>query len=230
MGVDAREKYQFQTPHSEGDSIANMQLSCFFCFENSTDGGATILLNVDEASEGWGLLREQLTKILPGSKPLSRGEAVRARALYRLRSPDDYAVPDDQMVQELQTAIPGLRLSSVLTKAKKAFSVILKRDVNVLWDSIGNVDHSALEAFVPMLEHSELLKTPANGLELSQLDKYFHRRLWRSGADYAALFRDKIVRQLQAGDLVIQNNLTWAHSVSNWTPESGTRRIGAAFA
>jgi hypothetical protein len=230
MSVGSVGGYQFHTPHSEGSSITNIQLSCFFCLENSTDGGDTILMNVNEESEGWDLLREQVTKILPESKPLSRGEAVRARALYRLRSLDDYVVPDDRIVQELQAAIPGLRLASVLTKAQKAHSIILKRDVNVLWATIGNVDQSSLEPFVQMLQHSGLLKIPANGLESSQLDLYFPGRVWRSGADYTALFRDRIVVKLEPGDLVIQNNLTWPHAVNNWTPESGTRRIAAAFA
>jgi hypothetical protein len=222
--------YQFHTPHSEGSSITNIQLSCFFCFENSTDGGDTILTNVNEASEEWGRLREQVTKILPGSKPLSRGEAVRARALYRLRSSDDYVVPDDRIVQELQATIPGLRLASVLARAQKAYSIILKRDVNVLWSTIGNVDQSSLEPFARMLQHSGLLKMPAKGLEFSQLDLYFPGRIWRSGADYTALFRDRIVLKLRPGDLVIQNNLTWPHAVNNWTPDSGSRRIAAAFA
>ncbi len=230
MSVGSLDEYQFHTPHSEGSSIANIQLSCFFCFENSTDGGDTILMNVNDASEGWGLLREQVTKISPGSKPLSRGEWVRARALYRLRSPDDYVAPDDRIVLELQPAIPGLRLSSVLTKAQRAYSIILKRDVNVLWDSIGNVDQSSLEPFVQMLQHSGLLKIPADGLEFSQADLYFPRRVWRSGVDYTALFQDRIVLKLEPGDLVIQNNLTWAHAVNNWTPKSGIRKIGAAFA
>jgi hypothetical protein len=35
---------------------------------------------------------------------------------------------------------------------------------------------------------------------------------------------------MAGGDLVIYNNLTWAHSVANWSPDSGTRRVIAAFA
>jgi hypothetical protein len=35
---------------------------------------------------------------------------------------------------------------------------------------------------------------------------------------------------LTRGDLIILNNLTWAHSVANWRPESGVRNVSAAFA
>jgi hypothetical protein len=230
MTVNSRQDYQFITPHSEGDRLSNMQLACFFCFENSTDGGETILLNVDDASEAWALLRELVIKMLPGSKPLSRGEAARAKALYRLRSPNDYLISDDKIVREAKSAIPGLLLASVLTKVQKTYSPILKRDVNVVWDNIGSVDQSCLQAFVRMLQDSELLKIPPSGFELRTLDSYFYRRIWSSGADYENLFQGKIVLKLKAGDLVIQNNLTWVHGVNNWTSGSGTRRVGAAFA
>lgn len=230
MSVNSREDYQFVTPHSEGDRISNMQLSCFYCFENSKDGGETILLNIDDTSEAWGLLREKTTKILPGSKPLSRGMITRAKALYRLSSPDDYLVPDDQIVAEVKSEIPGLLLAIVMARPKRSFSLLLGRDVNVLWDNIGSVDQSCLHFFVRMLQERELLKFPPDGFELHQLDPVNAGRSWCSGADYEKLFCDEIILKLKPGDLVILNNLTWAHAVNNWTSAPGTRRIAVALA
>src|SRR5438270_10966793 len=43
MSVNTRSDYQFIPWHSEGNSFTPMQLAAFFCYENSTDGGETIL-------------------------------------------------------------------------------------------------------------------------------------------------------------------------------------------
>jgi len=50
MTVDKRKDYQFVSPHSEGSSFINMQLAAFYCYENTIDGGETILMNVDQSS------------------------------------------------------------------------------------------------------------------------------------------------------------------------------------
>src|SRR5215469_12428472 len=39
MTVNERHDYQFVAPHSEGSRSQRMQLSSFYCHENSTDGG-----------------------------------------------------------------------------------------------------------------------------------------------------------------------------------------------
>src|SRR5262249_26878908 len=59
MSVTQRSDYQFVCPHSEGNSFGNMQLASFFCYENSTDGGESILMNVDESSTLWPSLLEK---------------------------------------------------------------------------------------------------------------------------------------------------------------------------
>jgi len=57
MSVNERNDYQFIPPHSEGNHLMNMQLAAFFCYENSTDGGVTVLLNINETFNEWHKLR-----------------------------------------------------------------------------------------------------------------------------------------------------------------------------
>src|SRR6266436_10249792 len=110
MSVNNRNDYQFITPHSEGDSFVGMQLAAFLCYENNTDGGETMLMNVDSCSEAWSVLRERARRSRPLERPLPTSAISRARALYRINLPADTVQPDDQMLGEWQTDIPNLRL------------------------------------------------------------------------------------------------------------------------
>src|SRR5690606_9521241 len=47
MSVNKRKDYEFVPPHSEGSSFTNIQLASRY--ENNTDGGETILMNVDQS-------------------------------------------------------------------------------------------------------------------------------------------------------------------------------------
>src|SRR4051812_18174323 len=60
MTVNKRTDYQFVTPHSEGHSLNGIQLAGFFCHENTTDGGESILMNVDDMSILWESRRERV--------------------------------------------------------------------------------------------------------------------------------------------------------------------------
>jgi hypothetical protein len=229
MTVNRRLDYQCVTPHSEGSSFTGMQLSSFFCSENSTDGGETILLNVDDAGSGWQSVREQLKRGRL-DKSLAQHEIVRARGLYQLNLPADMLKVDDQILREHETKIPGLTVVDVLAKPVKTYSRVLDRNVNVFWSTIDTADFDSASEYARILRESGLLKEPPGGLELNQLDSTAVQRVWHSGVKYTQLFKCKITRKLAAGELIIQNNLTWAHAANNWSPDSGTRNITASFA
>jgi hypothetical protein len=229
MTVNKRGEYQFIPPHSEGDSFTNMQLASFYCFENSTDGGETILMNVDDASEAWKHLRERITRLAPGSKPLRPAVLKQATALHHLHSPPD-VLPDDEILGERKSSIPGLMLVDVLAKPRRTRSTILGKEVRAYWQSIAIPDHDALHAYVSLLNLGKLLRHPQGNLELRQMDNVAEHRIWSSNADYQHLFKCKITHKLTSGDLILQNNLTWTHAVSNWSPGSGVRNVSAAFA
>jgi hypothetical protein len=229
MTVNDRSGYQFIPPHSEGDSFINMQLASFYCFENSTDGGETLLMNVNDSSPVWQTLREQVTRIAPQSRSLSPAELNQARGLYRLRSASK-VLPDDRVIRERPTATAGLTLADVLAPVRKTRSLILDRDLHAYWVSIAIMDHDALPFFVSILKQADLLREPAGGMDVRQMDNAASQRLWASGVDYNDLFTCKIRHKLVSGDLILHNNLTWTHSASNWTPGSGVRKVAAAFA
>lgn len=230
MSVNSRTDYQFISPHSEGTSSAGMQLAAFYCYENSTNGGETILMNVDGESTAWQALREKATRARPASRRLSSDEVKRARALYGLRLPGDILRDDDQILAEMTSKISGLSLVEVLARPVRTYSCILDRNLYACWDSIGSIDHELASAYTRLLKQWGLLKEPADGLEAHQMDAAGPRRLWQSGIDYRQIFKSRITYKLEARDLIIQNNVTWTHSAANWSPDSGTRNIAAAFA
>jgi hypothetical protein len=230
MSVNSRAPYQFISPHSEGASSAGMQLDSFYCYENSTDGGETVLINVDGESSAWQGLKELVTRVKSVSRRLSPDEAARARALYGVRVPADTVRDDDRIISEMKSAIRGLDLVEVLAEPVRTYSCILDRDLYALWDSVGTIDHDVAFMFAHLLRRWGLLKEPPDGFGVTEMDCAANRRLWRSGFDFARIFKSRITRKLSPKDLVIQNNLTWTHAVANWSPDSGTRNIAAAFA
>jgi len=229
MSVDRRNDYQAIPPHSEGSSFIGMQLAAFYCYENTTDGGVTILMNVDGSSAIWQSLREYVKKGMV-SRSLSSNEIARVRSLYQVNMPADVLRDDDQILGKRSTDIPGLTIFNVLAMPKKTYSRILTRELYVLWDSISNIDGDSVIQYTNLLRQCGLLKEPPGGLDLQKLDNTSAQHLWRSGVHYSHLFKCKITLKLSPGDFVLLNNLTWAHSVSNWSPGSGIRKIAAAFA
>jgi hypothetical protein len=207
-----------------------MQLAAFYCYENSTDGGETILMNVDGSSAIWQSLRENVRRGRVLSRSLSSSEIARVRGLYQVNMPGDALRDDDQILEERSTDIPGLTIFNVLAKPKKTYSRILSRDLYVLWDSISNIDGDSANQYTNLLRQCGLLKEPPGGLDLQKMDNTFVRHVWRSGVDYSQIFKCKITLKLSPGDFLIQNNLTWAHSVSNWSPGSGRRKMAVSFA
>jgi hypothetical protein len=231
MSVNERLDYQFVAPHCEGSRAQRMQLAAFFCYENSTDGGETILMNVDDASNVWPSLREKVRRgRLQQSKMLTQREILRARGQYGLNLPEDLVKDDDQIVHEQETTIPGLSVAEVLAKPERAYSRVLDTNRYVYWDTVASVDSDAAVEYIQLLKQYGLFKEPDGGLELNQMDSQAPQRIWRSGVGYSELFKCKITIKLAPGDLIIQNNFTWAHAVNNWSPGSGTRKIAASFA
>jgi hypothetical protein len=230
MSVNKRKEYRFVPPHSEGHRLANMQLASFFCFENSTDGGETILMNVDDSSDLWPSFREEVKKARLQSRVLSQRESLQARGQYHLNLPGDLVQDDDILLCEHETDIPGLLRLDVLSKPVRAYSKIAERSVYAYWDSISSIDFDSAAEFKSLLSVSGLLKEPPGGLDLSRIDSEAGRRLFHSGVKFSELFKGRITRKLQPGDLVIMNNLTWTHAANNWSPKSGIRNIAASFA
>lgn len=230
MSVNERSEYQFVAAHSEGSVFVGMQLASFYCYDNTTDGGVTILFNVDGASDVWHSLREKVRRGIV-SNTLADHQTVRARGLYRLNLPDDLLDHEnDQVLREVESKIPNLAIVDALAKPRKIYSRILERELFAYWDSIANIDRDALAEYVDVLRDRQLLREPLGGLPIDHMDIASRRRLGHFGSDYQKLFKCKLVHKLCRGDMVIFNNITWAHSASNWSPGSGIRKVAASFA
>jgi hypothetical protein len=230
MSVNTRSDYQFIPWHSEGNSFTRMQLAAFFCYENSTDGGETILMNIDDSSDVWPSLREKAKRGKVASRSLSPQEIARVRGLYQLSMPADVLRNDDRVLEERPTDIPGLTVLSVLAQPRRTYSQVLGRDSYALWDSIASIDSDSADQYAALLKARGLLKQPPDGRSIREMDNTAVRHIWCSGVDYSRIFKCKLTLKLSAGDFIIQNNITWAHSACNWSPGSGTRKLAASFA
>lgn len=230
MSVNKRNEYQFIPPHSEGNHRTNIQLASFFAVENTTDGGETILFNTRQDSSAWSALREVVTKCDVGNRKLSAQEIMQAKMMLNVRVPEDLLTQQDVVISEKDAPAPGVKLFDVLEPLQKVRSIILNRDCYVYWDSVASLDFDSGIEYFNFLKLSGLFKEPESNLDITKLDNAYPRRLWSSGVNYDSLFKSKVTRKLVAGDLIIMNNLTWAHSTNNWTPESGRRKVAAAFA
>ena len=232
MSVNARKDYQCILPHCEGRSFTNLQLVSFFCYENTTDGGHTVLFNIDEASQVWGSLREHV-KRGRANRQLTEGEIARARMKYHLHLPEDYLQAGDRVLREHETDVAGLTVVDALVMPRKTHSKILGRELFAFWSSMKSTDSNLYRDFVSLLRRWNIYIEPPPEAEIAQQeatgaggkgDRHDPRML------YEKLFKYKIVRKLTPGDLVIMNNQTWTHAANNWSPGSGVRRIGVAIA
>jgi hypothetical protein len=228
MTVNRRRDYQFVCPHSEGGSFDHFQLASFYCYENSTDGGETILMSTNQDTDLWQTLREKVHRGR-SSRALTHGEIVRIKMEHRLDMPQDSLMPDDEILSE-RVVDAGFSVCQVLATPKKTYSEILGRELYAYWTDIESLDLDSLQQFHDFLAYNKLLKLPAQGIPLEQMDDQQGARVRRFGSDYAQLFKSRITHKLAPGEFIILNNLTWAHAVNNWTPGLGTRRVVAAFA
>ncbi|MCC3721469.1 TauD/TfdA family dioxygenase [Rouxiella badensis] len=230
MTVNKRADYQFIPPHSEGSPLMNMQLASLYCYENTTDGGESVLLQTNSESAAWEKLRVRCRKIDLFGKNLAPAEAAAAKMMHQINIPESVLSEDDIILEELPSPIPGTKLYDALAKIEPTYSPIIGRDVMVYWDDVASTDFDSVEGYYELLKITGLLKMPKNKLEIKDLDSEHLRRVWRSGVDYKTIFHRKITTKMISGDLIIMNNLTWTHSAVNWTPGSGIRNIVAAFA
>ena len=230
MTVDRRSDYQFLISHSEGDESTSMQFACFYCHENSTDGGVTILQNVDENSQAWNGLRQQTFRVDLCGLTLSAADIAMLKAVHLIDLPSAILNSEDEIIKEIDPPIAGIRRFVALSTPKSGYSKILKRDVRACWENVSNPDFSSGEEYLRMLRDLGLLREHADFNDISRLEYTYPSKVYRSGVKYSELFKARIVHKLQPGEMVIQNNLTWTHSATNWTPGSGERRIVAAFA
>jgi hypothetical protein len=227
MTVNRREEFAFILPHSEGSGFTNIQLASFYCHENNTDGGVSILMNYDQDSAAWQSVKELVTRIEAGSRPLTLTEKAVARNQFWA---EGFPGPDDQLLEEQPSGMQGVRFLLMLAPLKRRFSSVLQREVHTYWDSVASKDLASVTECIRLMRSYDLLREPLSGPRIDYFDKAYTRALWSSGVTYPQLFKAIVVRKLEPGDLLIQNNLTWAHAASNWTPGSGTRNIIAAFA
>jgi hypothetical protein len=230
MSVNERGEYSFIPPHSEGNSRMSMQLSSFYCMENTTDGGETVLWGTGRDEEKWRGAKEFKYKIKTSRRTLSKTEIAELRMMHGIDWKKDVVEEDDEVLCLHDAPIEGVHRYSVLEPAKKSFSKILGTDRYVCWDTIGSVDWDIAEGFAKALQKAGLFKTPAKFDDWRELDSSSHRKVWSSGINLPSIFTRAIVRKLRKGELIVMNNMSWAHSACGWTPGSGTRDLVAAFA
>ncbi|WP_145963779.1 hypothetical protein [Bradyrhizobium algeriense] len=107
-----------------------------------------------------------------------------------------------------QSEFSGLLLASVMTKAKRNYSLILEHDVNVLWDNIAGADPTIFNSCGTVAEAN------CSRSRLTILNCANWIRTLSGGSGVQALLReilqDKIVVKLKPGDLVV----LWSSSLS----------------
>ncbi len=231
MSVNSRSNFEFIPPHSEGSQSGNTQLASFYCYENTTDGGESILMNVNQNSKAWETLKEVKLKVKLGNIELTPEQISMAKMMFHINIPEDIVKDEDRILKVHDTELEGVQLVEVLQTLEKNHSVILNTQLFSYWDSVASSDFDSASEFYSLLKKAELLKnSESNLMTLEQFDNASNRRVWNSGVQYAELFNCKVTRKLQKGDLIIQNNQTWTHATNNWTPNSGKRKVAAAFA
>lgn len=227
MTVNKRDDYQFISPHSEGGSYTAMELASFYCEQNDTDGGETLLLNVNQDSALWSQLKERKTKAIC-TRELGPADAAKLKKMFQVEASDKVTL-DDEIISE-KVVTPELKLVDVLSPVAPKFSHIAGKPVLSYWDTVESVDGNSPLAFANTLANLGLLKSPTNKNSKSQFDDSHNRRLKKLEVNYGDLFQGMLVHKLQPGELVLFNNMTWVHSVNNWTPGSGVRKVIGAFA
>jgi hypothetical protein len=230
MSVNERGEYNFIPPHSEGNRGMNMQLSSFYCYENTTDGGETILWGMNDDEDVWNEMKELKYKVKTARNNLTKTEIARLKMTCEVDWPKDTVKEGDEVVFLMDTPVADVSRYVVLEPARKSYSKILATDRFVCWDTVGNVDRDIAKEFVKALQNAGLFKAPHGLDDFSRLDCSNHRKVWSSGIQLPSIFNRAIVRKLRQGELVVMNNMTWAHSACGWTPGSGVRKLVAAFA
>lgn len=236
--VNQRDNYHYISAHSEGTSKSNIQLASMYCKENTTDGGLSILSKIKQDDMIWKKLGEYSIKIQPGHKPPTRFQIEQAKVFFKVDLLNDLLHADDKIIEEVapqQLKMLGLNESGikvyyVISKISKVHSTILNKDIYPYWDSVASHDISSGLGYHQLLEQNELIKRPSENTKISLLDNAAKRRVWDSGVSYLDIIESKLTLKLKAKEAIFFNNLSWTHSSTNWTPNSGNRNVFAAFA
>jgi hypothetical protein len=230
MSVNNRADFAFIPPHSEGGSRMNMQLASFYCFENTTDGGETVLWGVGADDNAWTMMKEHKFKIRTNRNDLSRAEVAMLKMMYEIDVSTDFIHSDDQIVQLVDEPVEGVFRYGVLSPLSKSHSKILGESHFTCWDTVGSVDLDIAKDFSWAIHKAGLLRAPQGLTDWDNLDSTRTRKLWSSSNRLTSLFNRVIVRRLRRGELIVMNNITWAHSACGWTPGTGVRQMAACFA
>ncbi|MCF6442196.1 hypothetical protein L1077_22475 [Pseudoalteromonas luteoviolacea] len=228
MTVNKRKDYQFVAPHSEGSSKLGIQLAAFYSVDNTTDGGETVLFKTNHSSDCIKGLKENLAKgkIL---KKLSSADLTKIKILSRLSFPEDALTDGDEVLSEKEYK-EGFVYCETLVKTRAVKSVILNKEVYPYFDSIERIDSDSPQEYLTFLKNVSLFKEPESDFDFSLIDDSHHNRIGSFGSKYNELFEGVLIKKLTKRQMLICNNLTWCHSVANWTPGSGVRKVVAAFA
>lgn len=236
--VNERENYHYISAHSEGTSKTNIQLASMYCKENTTDGGLSILSKIKQDDMIWKRLGEYSIKIKPGHKQPTKFQIEQAKVFFKVDLLNDILHDDDKIIEEappqqlqmLGLNESGIKVYYVVSKISKAHSTILNKEIYPYWDSVASPDISSGLGYHQLLEQNELIKKPSENTNISLLDNAAKRRVWDSGVNYLEIIESKLTLKLQAKEAIFFNNLSWTHSSTNWTPNSGNRNVFASFA
>ena len=224
--VNSRDDYQFITPHSEGGSTININLTSFYCFENTTDGGHTMLFNTNQKSDLWSKLYEKV-KRFDSHRELSQGEIMELKITLGINYPYDKLKDTDEVLTKKEFN-SDIMVYEVLAKLETSYSTILNKDLYVYWNTVGGIDKSNSQQYVELLKQEKLLIE--NNMPISKLSSSWKSHVRSFHSNYNELFKSKITYKLEKNDLIFFNNQSWTHSATNWTPNTGVRKIVAAFA
>ena len=230
MSVNQRRDYQSIAIHSEGTHFLNFQLAAVYCYENTTDGGVTVLLNTDQGSGDWRRVREIVVRLQPGGPELSPTQRERIKVGFQMDPLKDVLTADDQVLEEVRSPVEGRRFFRVSSQLRKRYSVILDREVYAYWDNIDRAVSNTESEYAHLLRSLRLFREAPGAASGPPSSAPVSRDGSATMIGYERLFRAMIVRKLVPGELMIQNNLTWTHSASHWTPGSGSRKLVVAFA
>ena len=228
--VNTRRDYEYITPHSEGTSDMGIQLAAFYCRNNTTDGGETALFHTSSGSLERSGLRQLCVCLDTEGRVLSESEKNVLRAKYGAGVLTAQVAEGDIIHSELDAGASLPRAFRVLKPIIPTLSSILRVPLYAYWDNVSSIDLECARGFSSLMHKNGLLKTPLDDADAEKMDNARHRRLWQSGFHLDQVSDHFSIIKMCEGDLIVVNNLSWAHAVANWSPGSGCRDVLAAFA
>ena len=227
--VNERDTLQYIQAHSEGDSTSPLELFGLHCEVNAKQGGENILSLVNQSADFSHLLAKE--KVIVGEN-LSQKDIMTLRRAHMDATEVQATMPNNAQV--IQQGTKGAVVVGTMP-LEPSRSVINDESVYTLWDNVTVHDHGFHRHQFELLKHLDLLKGSDNATYSDYMhvehDSYWAPADTNSGdvAKTSSLFSCHVVHKMDAGDLLIFNNKTWAHSVNNW-PEGEQRKLSAMYA